>query len=187
MAVTVGDVAGRGIEAAAQMGELRTVLRAYTLEDPAPGAALARLNGYILEAGQATFATAVHVLFDPATGALRMASAGHLPVLRRSAGGVELLTPPTTPPLGAPWDSAEEQEIVLDEGDVILLFSDGLVERRHAPIDEQLERLVRAASDAPDDPEAFLDHVMDGMGADLAHGDDVVALVLRRQRAGAKA
>jgi serine phosphatase RsbU (regulator of sigma subunit) len=108
-------------------------------------------------------------------------------MLHRSASGVELLTPPMTPPLGAPWDTAEEREVVLADGDLILLFSDGLVERRHAPIDEQLERLVRSAADAPENPEAFLDHVMDGMGADLAHGDDVVALAVRRQPVGSNA
>jgi serine phosphatase RsbU (regulator of sigma subunit) len=145
LALAIGDVAGKGIPAAALMGELRGGLRAAILSGAEPSDALRVLDRLAQRAGH--MATAVIVLLDPATGALRYATAGHLPpALIEPGGAVRFLTAGASTPLIVYDPKAGGATDQLDPGARLVLYTDGLVERRTEAIDESLRRLADAAS-----------------------------------------
>jgi anti-sigma regulatory factor (Ser/Thr protein kinase)/putative methionine-R-sulfoxide reductase with GAF domain len=152
--LAIGDVAGHGLRAAALMGQLRTGLRAYALEGHPPGETLKRLDRLLQTISGHGMATAGYAVVDPATATLHYASAGHLPpVLVRRGAQASLLGIKVAPPLGTlPFAAYHEVETTLEAGDTILLYTDGLVERRREPLTDGLERLralaaVRATAD----------------------------------------
>jgi GAF domain-containing protein/anti-sigma regulatory factor (Ser/Thr protein kinase) len=152
--LAIGDVAGHGLRAAALMGQLRTGLRAYALEGHPPGETLKRLDRMLQTISGRGMATAAYAVVDPVTGTLHYASAGHPPpVLVRGGEEAILLDVSGAPPLGAlPFAAYHEVEATLEPGDTILLYTDGLIERRREPLTEGLERLraltaVRATAD----------------------------------------
>jgi GAF domain-containing protein/anti-sigma regulatory factor (Ser/Thr protein kinase) len=152
--LAIGDVAGHGLRAAALMGQLRTGLRAYALEGHPPGETLKRLDRMLQTIPGRGMATAAYAVVDPVTGTLHYASAGHPPpVLVRGGEEAILLDVSAAPPLGAlPFAAYHEVEATLEPGDTILLYTDGLIERRREPLTEGLERLraltaVRATAD----------------------------------------
>jgi GAF domain-containing protein/anti-sigma regulatory factor (Ser/Thr protein kinase) len=152
--LAIGDVAGHGLRAAALMGQLRAGLRAYALEGHPPGETLRRLDRMLQTISGRGMATAAYAVVDPATGTLHYASAGHPPpVLVRGGEEAILLEVSAAPPLGAlPFAAYHEVEATLEPGDTILLYTDGLIERRREPLTEGLERLraltaVRATAD----------------------------------------
>ncbi len=138
-------MAGKGIPAATLMGELRGGLRAGVLDGGEPNAMLRRLDRLAERAGR--MATVLLVLLDPETGALRHSSAGHLPPLLIEPGGaVRFLPGGAAPPLLAFDSSVPPGTATLAPGASLLLYTDGLVERRTEPIDESLARLAAAAA-----------------------------------------
>lgn len=145
VALSVGDVAGHGVEAAAQMGELRSAMAALRLVRSAPDDVIAVLHRLTAEKGY--FATVVCARFDP-TGNLLWASAGHLPPLVvHEDGQSELLETDQSPPLGAGCTRGVPiNRYRLDPGDTVLLYTDGLVERRDVPLDQSLQLLVDRVS-----------------------------------------
>jgi serine phosphatase RsbU (regulator of sigma subunit)/anti-sigma regulatory factor (Ser/Thr protein kinase) len=180
LAVVVGDVVGHGLRAALMMGQLRNAVRAYALEEPSPAAVLERVNHFALSLGDDAFGTVVVAVLDELDGAVRLASAGHLPpVLVPPDGRARLLDVPGSLPVGSlPTAAYAEHRLALEPGARLLLYTDGLVERRDRPLDEGLERLRRAAASAAGtDSEALAELVLDGLlGA--AEPDDDVALVV---------
>lgn len=178
--LAVGDVAGRGDRAAITMGRLRTVLRAAARQERSPATLAAALNRFMLEDEQ-EMATCVCAVLDTADQTLRIASAGHLPILRVDGGGTaELVGGATGLPLGVRAFATYDEDIVrVAPGDTLVLFTDGLVERRDAAIDDRLDQLVRVATQAVrDDGDAWCDRVVDEMiGAE--RGDDVAVLGIR--------
>ena len=178
--VTVGDVAGRGIEAATLMGQLRNAFRAYALEHASPGEVLSRLLRHV--AGD-DMATAVILTIDPATGDVRCASAGHPPPLILPAPGAEVVTMAVEsgPPLGAAATSdVPEAAVHCAAGSAIVLYTDGLVEQRGASIDAGIERVAAAiAAHGTADAGRLADAVLRGAGADGGLDDDVALLVVR--------
>jgi PAS domain S-box-containing protein len=181
--VAVGDVVGRGIEAAAVMGQLQSALRAFALQGEPPGAVITRLARFAAEVQQASMATVAYGLLDLESGELRYARAGHPPpLIVRHGGDTEYLGegrgPPLTALAGADY---EEGRATLDAGDALLLYSDGLIERRREVIDEGLRRLAQAAAGAAGAPaEEVCDRVLGALLGDRTPGDDVALLVLRR-------
>ncbi|MFP5364454.1 MAG: SpoIIE family protein phosphatase [Thermoleophilia bacterium] len=181
--IVIGDVVGRGIEAAATMSQLRTALRAYAVEGLEPSVVVGKLHRLVdhLRVGMST--TLVYLDLDPFTREVRYVSAGHLPVLHVPAeGDSRFLTGARSTPLGtAPAGSEIPQErFVLDPGDTILLYTDGLVERRDAGIDRRLEQLRGALAEAPRELPAALEHVIASMAGDEAlRKDDIALLALR--------
>ena len=143
--VVIGDVVGRGIEAAATMSQLRTALRAYAVEGLEPAEVVAKLHRLVdhLRVGLST--TLVYLDFDPFTREVRYVSAGHLPVLHVPADGPSRFLPGArSTPLGAaPAGSARSRRSgsCSSPGDAVLLYTDGLVERRDDGIDSRLEQL----------------------------------------------
>ncbi len=182
----IGDVAGHGVTAAAAMGQMRMAFRAYMLEGLTPGRVLERLNVLLhdLRAGQMT--TLVCACFDPETGAMTLARAGHpSPIIRSSAGEVRYVEGGLGPPLGvAPLTTYEETETDLLPGSTILLYTDGLVERRRESLDEGLQRLERAMAQAPEDLEGLCDEIIDRLLGAEGAPDDAAVLAVRREPLG---
>lgn len=180
LAVTVGDVVGKGIFAAAAMGQLRNAVRVYALEGYPPGDLVARLSERADELSNASFATLVHVVVDPDSGRCRYAAAGHPPpLLRRADGEVIRLEGGRTPPLGAGPYPAEEGSVELRAGDSLILYTDGLAERRSLPLVEGLDRLEAAlASGPPEGAGRLADHLLRALDAE-GREDDLVVFVLQ--------
>ena len=148
--LAIGDVAGHGLRAASLMGQLRAGLRAYALDGHSPGDTLKRLDRMLQTISGRGMATAAYAIIDPATGTLRYASAGHPPpVIVRGGRDAGLLEVTRAPPLGSlPFSSFAEVQDTLAANDTILLYTDGLIERRHEPLTAGLERLRALASTA---------------------------------------
>lgn len=178
LGLVVGDVAGKGVPAASTMGRLRHALRIYASEGRKPRAAVRRLND-LFEDVEASFATLVFLVVDLDTGACRYTNAGHLPPLvRRRDGAVDLLARPASLPLGVGPTSYRHEALSLGRGDILLLYTDGLVERRDRPLDEGLRALTEIVAGGPGEPEPLLDRVVDELVGDRRE-DDVVLLALR--------
>jgi PAS domain S-box-containing protein len=184
VALAVGDVVGHDITAAATMGQLNSVYRALLADGPSPSAMIGRLQASWSLLGLQRMATALFATLDPATGQLRIASAGHLPPLLLSGGCAEFLPVQPSRMLGAPPAPAPAPEWagVLPAGATLVLFTDGLVESRWADIDEGLAHLVAAASHSgTSDPDELCDRLLTELtGAHRA--DDIALLVLTRLR-----
>ena len=180
--VAVGDVVGRGIEAAASMGRLRSAMAALAFEGTTPGDLITRLGRFAAGPGQVEFATTCYAALEPATGVLRYASAGHPPLLVATPSGESrwLDGGRTGPLVSFPTEhETAEAAAVLEPGSLVLLFSDGLVERRGELLEHGLARLARVARDSVDLPvETVCDRVLGELGVP-SHGDDVVLVVLR--------
>jgi anti-anti-sigma factor len=182
--VVIGDVVGRGIEAAATMSQLRTALRAYAVEGLEPAVVVAKLHRLVdhLRVGMST--TLVYLDFDPFTREVRYVSAGHLPILYVPAGDApsQFLPGARSTPLGTAAAGLEipQERLVLEPGDAVLLYTDGLVERRDDSIDSRLEQLRGAVAAAPAELQAALEHLTATLAAgDQLRPDDVALLALR--------
>ncbi|GLW08280.1 hypothetical protein Misp01_34100 [Microtetraspora sp. NBRC 13810] len=144
VALVIGDVSGHGVAAAAVMGQIRSGLSAYLLEGHDPGQALARTARMAEALEPELMVTACCAVLHLETGTLMYANAGHPPpIVRHPDGTVGYLSPATSPPLGitAP-DSYTACEERLAPGSTLVLYTDGLVERRGEPIDTGLQRLA---------------------------------------------
>lgn len=178
--LVVGDVVGKGVQAAATMGQLRNALRAISVERLKPPSALARLDRLASDGHDATFATVIYAVVDPRAGLLRHSSAGHPPpVVAYPDGRVELLEGGRGLPLGTGLHPKYRQSVVeLPAGSIVVLYTDGLVERRGRSIDDGIADLVTAIREGPTDAEQLLEHVLQLVaGADRA--DDVAILAAR--------
>ena len=180
-AVVVGDVVGRGVMAAADMGQLRATLRAYLYQTADPATALERLDAHIENLGGVSFATVALLALDPRDGRTDMALAGHLPPLLRGAdGSCRRLDFPPGLPLGAPPVPRRKDAVVLREDETVLLYTDGLVERRGTTLDARIDELCGLLPRAPAEPEALLEHVLGALVPGGSTEDDVALLAVRR-------
>ncbi|MCX5406202.1 serine/threonine-protein phosphatase [Streptomyces sp. NBC_00335] len=188
-ALVIGDVMGRGVRAAAVMGQLRTAVRAYARLDLPPHEVLQLLDGLAAEIDASQIATCVYAVHDPNEGLLAYASAGHLPILVRDEDGtVRRAADPTGPPLGTGGWLHTSGTIALGPGSTAVLYTDGLVERRGEDIDEGVAALERAFSGAQGSPAVICDRLMRALGVDADHDDDVAVMVLQQPaRTGADA
>jgi anti-anti-sigma factor len=175
VAVVVGDVVGHGATAAAVMGQLRSALSAYLLDGHSPAAALERLDRFARRVPGSTGSTCVCLVLDCVTGALCWARAGHPPLLLLEPEGPRYLDEGGGTVLGVdgrpPYPQAEA---VIAPGSSVLLYTDGLIERRGEVLDEGQERLARAAAGVRDlAPDQLVSTVVDAALADGALGDAV--------------
>ncbi|MFD4508614.1 SpoIIE family protein phosphatase [Streptomyces sp. NPDC058457] len=179
-ALVIGDVMGRGVRAAAVMGQLRTAVRAYARLDLPPHEVLQLLDGLATEIDPNQIATCVYAVHDPNEGRLVYASAGHLPILVRDEHGSVLRTDePTGPPLGTGGWVHTSGSVPLGPGSTAVLYTDGLVERRDKDLDEGIEALERALAGATGTPQVVCDRLVRSAGVTADHDDDVAVLVLQ--------
>ncbi|MDT3400452.1 SpoIIE family protein phosphatase [Streptomyces sp. B1866] len=179
-ALVIGDVMGRGVRAAAVMGQLRTAVRAYARLDLPPHEVLQLLDGLAAEIDPTQIATCAYAVHDPNEGRLVYASAGHLPMLVRDADGMlRHVTEPTGPPLGTGGWTHTSGTVPFTPGSTAVLYTDGLVERRDKDIDDGLAALERAFAGATGSPQVMCDRLIRTLGITAGHDDDVALLVLQ--------
>jgi serine phosphatase RsbU (regulator of sigma subunit)/GAF domain-containing protein len=183
VALVVGDVAGHNLAAAGAMAQLRNALRAYLFEGRPGADVLRRLDAYMTRSGVDVMCTVALALLDPGTGRVRLALAGHPPpLLRRADGQASVVQLEPNPPLGYGLlhlgPSLSTAELELAPGDTLVLVSDGLLERRDAPIDAGYARLLEhlGAASAPD---ALVEDVLRSAGP--APADDLTIVALARE------
>jgi serine phosphatase RsbU (regulator of sigma subunit)/anti-sigma regulatory factor (Ser/Thr protein kinase) len=181
--LVIGDVVGHGVRAATLMGELRAALRAYAVAEPrSPAAVLGSLNTFVVSTHSAQMAaTLLYMVVDDDGTHVRFASAGHLPPLLMSADGeIRFIEHRHDPPLGVE-DRVDfgEWEGELTPDSTVLLYTDGLVERRGETIDDGLARLREALHSGPADLERLCSYVLDRSleGGDAQ--DDIAVLAVR--------
>ncbi|AGL20328.1 SpoIIE family protein phosphatase [Actinoplanes sp. N902-109] len=179
--LVIGDVVGKGVQAAAGMGQLRNALRAYILEGFDCGEALTRLNRLVDNLGRRQFATVVCVRFDPRTRELHYSSAGHPSPLIAAPGeeGEFLYTSALGPPVGALAQSVyPTRRTTLGPGQRLLLYTDGLVEDRRQGIDTGFAEIRADLAKPVDHVEDLLDTLL-SKAAVRPRRDDIALLALQ--------
>ena len=179
--LAIGDVAGHGLQAAATMGQLRMAVRAYALQDPSPAAVMRGVHRLASLLPVQEMVTLTYLLFDPPTRTLRYSNAGHPPPLVFGAGRSAYLEGGVSPPLGVTQDAHfTEATQEMWPGSTLLLYTDGLIERRRESFQRGMDRLSQEASRHDG---STPDELCDNLVASLIHGDDVaddIALVAMR-------
>ena len=185
LVLAIGDVVGHGISAATSTGRLRAGLQLCALDGDEPSTILRRLNGYLHWAADAEMATLSVVRYDPSTGALELASAGHPPPLVVAGGRARYLDHEPGPPLRALSSATYRTTTAeLPADGTLLLYTDGLVERRREPIDVGLGRLLTAAEGPADGLDQLTDNILDALLPGRRADDDVALVLLRRPPPG---
>ncbi len=177
----IGDVVGHGVRAAAMMGRIRHALHFCARDGLSPSAILGRLNTHFATLEDSDMATVLVVSYDPRDATLRYASAGHPPPLVQQPGAAPEYLPGGR---GAPLCASErvtysETEASLPPDSLLLLYTDGLIERRRESLDEGFRRLAAALGTAPVKVDELADHLLGELLGEAAPGDDVALLAVR--------
>ncbi|OLF14410.1 hypothetical protein BLA60_04625 [Actinophytocola xinjiangensis] len=184
LGLVIGDVVGHGLRAAVIMGRMRSVVRAYALETEDPAVVLEKLDSKLTHFEPGAMATAAYAVFDPGTHRLEISLAGHPPpvVCRPGTLGTVADIPPDLP-VGTGLAPRRRRNHVLDvePGGVVCLYTDGLVERRNASIDEGMGHLCDAVT--VETADSVCTTVMDKLVAGHTPGDDIAVVVLCRDPA----
>ncbi len=179
VAMVVGDVVGHGVHAAAAMAQLRTALRAYAAEGHGPAAVVAAVDRMMWQLGPSMMTTLAYAVLDPADERFEIVSAGHPPPLLVGPDGNAWLLPiEPAVPLGTQRSASYRAESVpLPAGTTLVLYTDGLIERRGEPFDDGLERLRALASGSEDVERLCADAIDRLLPADVP--DDVALVAIR--------
>jgi serine phosphatase RsbU (regulator of sigma subunit) len=165
------------------MGQLRTVTRTFALWDDgshSPGEVLTHLNRHELNSDESHMFTIVYAVLDPAAQTIAWAAAGHLPPLVRATDGTTRYLERGGGLMGLEDAVYETFREPLRSGEVLVLYTDGLVERRGEALDAGFDRLAAAVTGGPDMPGALAEHVLHAViRQDERLTDDVTALVAR--------
>jgi anti-sigma regulatory factor (Ser/Thr protein kinase)/putative methionine-R-sulfoxide reductase with GAF domain len=176
--IAIGDVVGHGIAAATLMGQVRFALRAYALEGHRPGRTLELVDRYVQTMREHPMATAAYAVFDTETGSVRLATAGHVPPIIVGPARALVLDVEPGAPLGAfPYGSCPEHELTLASGEMMLMYTDGLVERRGNELGLGIEELLAVARTG-DTAEQACRNAMQALVPPEGLDDDVAMLVL---------
>ncbi len=176
--VAIGDVAGHSLHAATVMAEIRHATRAFLSEGHEPRVVLDRLNSLMLQLIPDETATVCLLEIEPATGAVRFANAGHPPPLLVGADEARYLAH-RSPMLGVFGATHSQTSFAMASGEALVIFTDGLIERRDRNIKEGLADLRRAAVRVEDDLGVFCDRLLEDVGMEEPE-DDVAVVVVRR-------
>ena len=175
----IGDVAHHGPAAVGEMGRIRAVVFAYAVESH-PTDRIAELTTLAMSRLTSTFATACIMIYDPATRALTWTNAGHpYPVVIPRSGEPYLLAETHGPPLGVDVQARYGQSsCALEQGDTVLLYSDGLIERRQHDIDQDLRRLLETIPPDASRPGGLVEQLVDRLHPSGMHDDDIAVLAI---------
>lgn len=182
VAMVVGDCVGHGLAAATVMGQVRSACRALLFDNPSPGAALAGMDRFAARLPGAQCTTAVCAVLNPETGELVYSSAGHPPpILVHADGTTEMLDGGHTIALGVRPDwSRPEARVTMPARATLLLYTDGLVERRRAALGQGIARAAELVQDGRAETlDDLADHIMSGLAPSGGYQDDVVVLLYR--------
>ncbi|MGJ5756437.1 PAS domain S-box-containing protein [Streptomyces puniciscabiei] len=185
----IGDVQGHDTHAAAVMGQLRIVLRAYAAEGHTPAAVMARASVFLHELDTDRFATCLYAEADLSTGVVQAVRAGHIdPLIRHADGSCRRAPVEGGLPLGLSAEFGRldypVSTLELDPGHTLLLCTDGLVEQPGADLDDGMRRLTALVADGPEDVRELADTLIQ-VAEEQAGDDDVALLLLRRRTAEA--
>jgi serine phosphatase RsbU (regulator of sigma subunit) len=184
-AIIIGDIAGHGGGAAEASRSVRALVHRELARAAGPADVLTAVEAELVAGGAATMVTLLCVEIDTGRDLVRMASAGHCwPVVRRGWGLVEQLGQPPAPPLGLglldPVDGRPDQWAVpFAPGDLVVLYTDGLVERRRTPLDAVLGWVQDAVAEHSE-PDELCRRLLDVAAMQRDHDDDIAVLVVRR-------
>jgi serine phosphatase RsbU (regulator of sigma subunit)/DNA-binding response OmpR family regulator/anti-sigma regulatory factor (Ser/Thr protein kinase) len=179
--LAIGDVAGHGIAAATAMNEIRIACRAFSLNESSPSRILQKVNNFSRGTRGSDLVTALIVMLDPVTGEATVASAGHLPPLVARGGRAGFVDMHVTPPLGVSVAEPEETRFVIEPGATLLLYTDGLVERRNRSIDDRMQELADVLRDDKSDNAAgIVENVVSHMLQSAPPSDDVALIAVKR-------
>lgn len=186
LAAVIGDVTGRGVDAAAAGAQLHFAVRALVAADPAPESVAAGLDRLLDLSGELPLVTVAYLLFDPTRDGVEILVAGHLPPLLVGVDGVmRWMSGAGSPAFGVGPVQRHAERGAFGPGDLMVLYTDGLVERRGEDLETGLERLRLTVREAETDPggqcdlDAFLGLVVDRT-RDTERDDDIAVLALRR-------
>jgi PAS domain S-box-containing protein len=180
VALVVGDVVGHGLRAAAAMGQLRNAVRAYGLVEASPSEVVARINRLVMSGVEEVMATVLYLVLDRETGELSFSAAGHPPPLVLAPDGPRFLEGGRSVPIGASDPAVfREASAVLPPGSSLLLYTDGLVERRDEALDRRLDKLAAVAGAADGPLDALCERVIEVVLGQGEPGDDVALLAVR--------
>jgi PAS domain S-box-containing protein len=181
ISLVIGDVMGRGIDAAATMARLSTAVRAFASVDPDPASVLRRADRFARQEAPEEFVTLLYAVIDRAHGSVSVASAGHLPLIVVNAREVSVLHQADCPPVGLAEEARPVRTAALAHGDALVLTTDGLIERPGIDLDEalrelgaQAQRLLSDGRAVPDVARALVEQAVP-----LDRQDDMTVLVAR--------
>ena len=179
-AFVVGDVSGHGVDAVAVMAHARFTLRAYLVDGDSPQQALEKCSRQFDISVDDHMVTAIVGIGNWRSGEMVMANAGHPPPLLVTDGQTEYVSIPAGPPLGIGPSSYESTTVTMTGGSTLILYTDGLIERRTEDIDTGMRRLADVVGPIASDPvEALVDQVLTSLRDEDA-ADDIAVLALRR-------
>jgi hydrogenase maturation protease len=178
-AIVVGDVLGRGVEAAVAMSEVRAAVRAYAaIEGGSPAAVVGHLDRLAGTVGLGQGARVLYLVLDKGTGVVRFVNAGGCPpLLLDSVAGASFVDAAMSGPVGD--GGRDEAALALGPRATLLLYTGGLVESRRVPRAIGMERLRQVAGEAPFALDAFCDRVLAGCTEELRRDDDICLLAVR--------
>ena len=177
----IGDVVGHGVRAAAMMGKIRQALGFCARDGLSPGAILARLNIHFSGLDDSDMATLLIVSYDPYDATIRYASAGHPPALVHAPGEPVAYLPGGrgTPLCASDHVTYPETEATLPADSLLLLYTDGLIERRGESLDAGFKRLADAVAAGPAEVHRLADDLLAELLGKTAPADDVALLAVR--------
>jgi PAS domain S-box-containing protein len=181
LGIVVGDVTGRGIRAASAMGQLRTLTRAFALAESGrrtPGEALTLLNRHQLALGDEQLFTIIYAILDPEQETIIWANGGHPPPLVRAADGTCRYIEGGNGLMGVEDGRYDTFERRIGPRGTVVLYTDGLIERRGESLDAGLDRLAAAAGGGPEHPQLLCEHILAQLIESSGQRyDDVTAVV----------
>jgi PAS domain S-box-containing protein len=178
LGVAIGDVAGHGLSAVAEMAHIRFSLRSLSYLHDDPTEVLAELSELVRVFSPDTMVTALYGTLDPQSGCFEYALAGHFPPALCGPESCELVDAPADPPLGL-GEQYARHTLTLRPDQTLVAFTDGILERRSEPISLSLQRLLATCAPGPRGPDALCEHLMYEMLADLPNDDDAAVVAVR--------
>jgi serine phosphatase RsbU (regulator of sigma subunit)/anti-sigma regulatory factor (Ser/Thr protein kinase) len=185
LGLAIGDIAGHGMAAATFMGQLRSAMRAYALDVERPSEVLAKLARFA-DQEESRMATVIYATLNVDTCGVAVARAGHpYPLLLRNGGEAVFLTEASGPPLGAgAAPEYDEQHVTMQAGDTLILYTDGLIERRGERLSDGEEQLVVAARSAQKDAELRCRTIIAELTREIEIADDIAVLAVQAEALG---